>query len=361
MDVLHVIPEMCRGGAERIVLDLVADGVSSGRVAVASGGGAWASTVEGLGGEHNLIGLAPSSASATLRSVPGLARVIRRFRPDVVHAHNMRATVAARAAATLAGRPRVPMVSTFHGGAAKEEYPTAVRLLKRATPRLVACSPATAVALVHAGFPEGRLDTILNGAALDPATPSAVQAVAERYQLPPTGVVVAVGRLVPQKGWPDLVDAAARIRDLDVPIVVAGEGPLRAELAELAREAQAPIRFVGPVDDVPALLGSARAVVSSSLWEGLPMALMEALSLGLPAVATAVDGVLDILDDELALLVPPGDAASLADALRRILTDPHLAAQLGERAAAASSTWSPALMRDRYRDAYRRAVARGAA
>ena len=147
-------------------------------------------------------------------------------------------------------------------------------------------------------------------------------------------MVLAVGRLAPQKGFGMLLEAAARWRDLDPePLVaIAGDGPLAGELRAQAPSLGVDAAFLGHRDDVPELLAAAAVFVLPSRWEGQPLVLQEALRAGAAIVATRVGGIPDLVGDDAALLVPPGDAPALAAAVRAVLTDPPLAAAL--RAAA---------------------------
>ena len=123
--------------------------------------------------------------------------------------------------------------------------------------------------------------------------------------------------------------------------------------------AGAGVRFVGHVDDPAALLGLADCMVQTSTWEGLPLTLLEALSLGVPVVATAVDGVQDVVPAGAALLVPPSDPTAVAAAVRRVVSDPGFAEGLSLRARAAAAAWSPETMLHRYRAVYEAAVTPG--
>jgi glycosyltransferase involved in cell wall biosynthesis len=152
---------------------------------------------------------------------------------------------------------------------------------------------------------------------------------------PDRPMVLAVGRLAPQKGFGTLLEAAARWRDIEPEplLVIAGEGPLEAELKARAAALRVDVRFPGHRDDVHALLAAAAVFVLPSTWEGQPLILQEALRAGVPIVATRVGGTPELTGEDAALLVPVGDASRLAGAVRSVLTDPALAGRLRQAAA----------------------------
>jgi glycosyltransferase involved in cell wall biosynthesis len=148
---------------------------------------------------------------------------------------------------------------------------------------------------------------------------------------------MTVANLRPEKGYDVLLDAARIVADCDPPIRIAavGRGPssdaLRARHAELALGDR--FRFLGQRDDVLRLLAGADAFVLASRHEGLPVALMEATSVGRPIVASRVGGIPQVLEDEVdALLVPAGDPDALAHAMKRLAKDPELRRRLGQHA-----------------------------
>ena len=155
--------------------------------------------------------------------------------------------------------------------------------------------------------------------------------------------MLTVGRLAAQKGFGVLLDAAAGWRDLrpEPSLVIVGEGPLEAELKDQAASLGLAATFTGRRPDVPALLAVADVFVLPSAWEGQALILQEALRAGVPIVATRVGGNPDLLGEDAALLVPPGDAQGLAGAVRSVLADPELAARL-RRAALDRATALPA-------------------
>ncbi len=147
-------------------------------------------------------------------------------------------------------------------------------------------------------------------------------------------VVLAAGRLVRAKGFHVLLEAWARA-GLDLPLVLAGDGPARADLEEQAKDT-AGVHFTGwlPQPAIRALLGRARVAVMPSLWaEPFGIAGLEALSLGVPVIASRLGGVGEWLGDSQGWLVPPGDPQALAEALREA-EDPDEAAARGRRGAA---------------------------
>jgi glycosyltransferase involved in cell wall biosynthesis len=270
-----------------------------------------------------------------------------------VHAHNVRAAALARLA-LAAARCRAVLVPTMHG-VAPGDYAAAARVLRRTGRRVIACAPAVARSLESAGFPGERIDVITNGAALRPAGGQRQADLRASLGLGSRPLVVGVGRLVAQKNWPVFIAAACHLAE--PAFAIAGEGPLHAQLAEEARRSGGRVHFLGLVDDVAALVGIAACVVSTSAWEGLPLSLLEALSLGVPVVAPAIDGIMDLVPPAAALLVPPGDPAAVSEAIARILADGDLAAGLRRQALEAAPGWEPERMLARYRDAYRAAWA----
>lgn len=272
-------------------------------------------------------------------AVHRLRRLLRPGRadsPDVVHAHGLRAgALAVLAIAGLRGRarPHWPrLVVTVHNappsgrGARLAVY----RLLERVVARyanLVLCvSPDLEARMRSAGARNvGR--AIIAAADLRKAPASAPFAAGRP-------VVLAVGRLAPQKDLGTLLEAAARWRDLDPPplLAIAGDGPLAAHLRAQAAALGVDATFLGHRDDVADLLAAATVFVLPSRWEGQPLILQEALRAGAAIVATRVGGVHYLTGDDAALLVPPEDAKALAAAVRAVLSDVSLAGRL--RAAA---------------------------
>jgi glycosyltransferase involved in cell wall biosynthesis len=185
------------------------------------------------------------------------------------------------------------------------------------------------------GWPRERIDYLPNFVP-DAAVP-VVEAPGENCRLHPRApLVLALGRLHPNKGFDLLLEALAAIRE--VHLWIAGDGPLRPQLERLATRlgVSERVRFLGWRDDVPNLLACADLFVCPSLHEPLGNVVIEAWSAGLPVVATASDGPVGLIEDgESGILVPlPGDRAggprALARAIERVCEDPDLRARLGK-------------------------------
>ena len=290
-------------------------------------------------------------AAAVLR----LRRLLARDTPDVLHAHGLRAGALAALALGARGRPGTALVVTVHNAPPGRGPAAAVY----AVLELIVARRADAVLTVSADL-DGRLrrrGARLAGRALVPAPAAAGASPAEiaavRCEVEGHGqadvgsgpgasgpghraLVVGVGRLAAQKGFATLLRAAARWqRRGTVPLlIIAGEGPLEAELRRQAADAGVSVRFLGPRRDVPALLAAADVVVVPSTWEGQPLIVQEALRAGRPLVATRVGGIAGLTGDDGALLVPPGDAEALSAAVIRLLDDPGAAARLAAAARA---------------------------
>jgi glycosyltransferase involved in cell wall biosynthesis len=234
----------------------------------------------------------------------------------------------------------VPVVSTEHlpyfmpDATGRDLKLRATRLLAAA----VAVSHGVARTLLEAEVvaPE-RLHVVWNGIDPEPfARPRRGRGVSTRPGRP---LVVAVGRMTEQKGHALLLDAVAAARRAvpEIALVLAGDGPLRGELeARVARLGlQDAVRFRGRCRDVPTLLGSADVLAQPSAFEGHPLAVLEGMTAGLPAVVTDTIGTNETVEHERSgLVVPPDDPAALAGALARLLLDRDFAARLGAAARA---------------------------
>jgi glycosyltransferase involved in cell wall biosynthesis len=151
-------------------------------------------------------------------------------------------------------------------------------------------------------------------------------------------LLLAVGRLAPQKSIPVLLDAVAALHDLPIRLVIAGEGPERPALSARIETEKLPVTLLGHRQDIADLLVAADVFVLSSRWEARALVVQEAMRAGVPVVATKVGGLPELVGDA-AILVPPNDAPALARDIRRILTDPARRDELRAAGPARAAEW----------------------
>ncbi len=269
--------------------------------------------------------------SSFFQLVRGLYRSFRRSRPDVVHCHNATAAIMAALPARLAG---VKTVIVTRHGLVKPPYQMRRELKFALASRLcdwiVGVCEGTRTNLLAAPFAaRDRIIQIYNGAC--PANAQAVPQPKKGFTL------VHVGRLAPLKDHATLLQAIAPTRKHhpDVQLWIVGGGPLEFSLRRLTDELglNECVTFFGEQADVSPFLLAADLFVNSSVTEGLPVSLLEAMSLGLPAVATDVGGMGEIARLSGAVtLVPPSDPDSMARALCQAATGRQKLPKLGQLA-----------------------------
>lgn len=290
-----------------------------------------------MGLQARSLGLATDSLEMR-RGVPdprGLARlvrIVRAWKPDVVHSHMVHANLMARALRLLVPVP--VLVSTIHN--VYEGGPLLMagyRLTNGLVDHMTIISQAAADRFVGERIVPGRLLTVIaNGVDTD-----------RMRNLPPEGraalrggmsvgdqefVWLAVGRFEVAKDYPNMLRAFAdvRAREPRAVLVIVGQGSLQAEAEALTAELglREAVRFLGARDDVPAVMSAADGYVMSSAWEGMPMVLLEAAAAGLPIVATAVGGNGEVVrDGESGFLVPARDSEVLRAGMLRLMALPE--------------------------------------
>jgi len=275
------------------------------------------------------------------RAWRALRAAVRETRPSLLHAHGSRAALACALLARAGSLGGAPLVYTEHGLATDVARSAPVRGLAALGER-VSLSTATRV-IALSEYSRARIAALAPAAASRMrVVPNAVpdwaparerSAVRRELGIAADAVVVgAVMRLVPQKSPLAWIQAAKRA-SLDRPgaaFLVVGDGPLRAETEAAARAAGLAIVFAGSRDDVADLLGAMDIFALSSAWEGVPIALLEAMAASLPVVATDVGGVSSIVEDgRTGVLVPSGDVARLGDAMSALIGDGPMRARLG--------------------------------
>jgi glycosyltransferase involved in cell wall biosynthesis len=292
----------------------------------------------------------PVGISAGLNPVADARAVVALRRATagagLVHAHGLRAGLVAVLARRRGSGTAV--VVTLHnalpeGGALRRRV---LRLLERTAVRGADVVLAASGDLADNARRLGGRDVRTAPVSAPPLPPPARRAAEVRAELGLDGdrpLVVAVGRLHPQKGYDVLLDAVAALRRDDrlaeqPLVVIAGDGPLQDELAARIAADALPVRLLGRRSDVADLLAAADLCVLPSRWEARSLTAQEALRSGTPLVATRTGGLPELLGDA-AVLVPVGDAAALADAVAGLLADPGRRTALAEAGRARAAGW----------------------
>jgi len=330
--VLMVSPSMSHGGIERLVVDLAAGLSAQGvTVGVAAPYGPLSSEIPDSVARF-CVAAAGRSPFAVATQLRGILRAARGFAPDLVHAHNPKMTATSAVACRLRRDARPVLVSTFHG-VTPREYRTSALLLRSAD-HVVAVSEDTRALLERASFPPARMSVIENGITIsDVLTPDRTAAIEQELDLGTGPVVTAVGRLVTQKAPDLLVEAAAVVarQRPETRFLVVGDGPLRADLehqaARLGLTGQ--LRFLGARTDARDLIARSDVLVFASHWEGLSVAALEALAVGVPVVATDAQGMRELLSGGAGIIVYSRAPHALANSIVRLIDDEDARIEMG--------------------------------
>jgi glycosyltransferase involved in cell wall biosynthesis len=336
--VLYFTDSSSFGGAERVLLQLL-EGMDRSR---------WSPVLA----YHSEAGLSPLIEGAArldvrlvevprlplglegARRVPSFTALLHTVRPAVFHAH-LSWPLACKWGLVAALLGRVPAVTATVHLWVKSPYTLSARIQQRwmaaGVGRYIAVSQAISEELVQVfHIPAHKLQVIHNAVDLGRyASPAVQQPPIElaRYQQRP--VVLTVARLDKQKGHITLLEAAAQIQE--AVFVLVGDGPERTSLQAICQSLGLGERviFAGFRSDIPNWLAHCDLFVLPSLYEGLPLSILEAMAAGKPVIASAIPGNDElIVHGESGWLVPPGDAVQLTQALRALLADPALAQRL---------------------------------
>jgi glycosyltransferase involved in cell wall biosynthesis len=355
--VLQLIDTFNVGGAEKIVLSLATQ-IDRARFEVIPcalfRSGHIEEEMKASGIPYRIVGLprrsiltGPLFFADLVRIIHALSQLCFELSIDIVHTHLTRSTLVGVLATRRKLSPRICATvhsSIFHkarGSLSARQWlmRTAIRTSFSAADRIIAVSKEVAHAIHrYTDIPIARITTIEN--AIDPSVFQSQASRSElrhRLKLPANRlVVISIGRLTRAKGYPHLLSALALTPPEERPLaLIIGDGPDKAELASkvAALNLGNDVLLLGYRQDVPALLAAADLFVLPSLWEGLPLALIEAMASGLPVLVTSVGENVNVVEDgKSGLLIRPGDVRSLADALRVLLRDGARREEMGKTA-----------------------------
>lgn len=285
----------------------------------------------------------PDPGPLSIGVVRRLRRRVKDSGADILHTHDYKTNVLGGLAARRADRS-MPWVATVHLHTTTSRrlrlYRALDLFLLRLADRVITVSRDQRRILLERGVDRRRLVLIPNVIDADSFAAQAGDRLAARAELglrPDNVVAVLVGRLTAQKGVDWFLTAASAVHEVmrESRFLIVGDGPERLSL-----EAQAAalglgevVLFLGYRDDVPTLLAASDVFVLSSRSEGLPLALLEAMALGVPPVATRVGGVPDVVrGEQTGILVRPGEPLALAEGMLKLMEDGDAARRLGDEA-----------------------------
>lgn len=263
-----------------------------------------------------------------------VARIARQYRPDVVHVHSRRGV---QWLGGLAARwSNFPVLYSRRTDA--PEHSSVARLKYALYDRVIAISSCIAGQLRQVGVPENKLRLVLSGVDPPPQVVASRDELSREFNVPPEATVIgSIGQLIRRKGHAVLLNAVAAIRPRFpmLQVLIFGRGPLESQLQRqlLALDLESVVQLVGFRPNVRHYLPALDLVVHPALAEGLGVSLLEAAAAGVPIVASATGGIVDLVKhEETGLLVQPGNPAELAEAVERMLLGPQLRIQCSNAA-----------------------------
>jgi glycosyltransferase involved in cell wall biosynthesis len=326
--VVHLVSSLQVGGMEHFVLRIAAEQRKQGHDAwvLALNGGPLLETARAGGLPVRVL------SGGKVARVAQTAALLATGRPHVIHPHNPSSLHYALVGKRVSG---ARLALTYHGRGLREaRTPGAGEWLQ--TDAVISVSEG-AVEQLPSEVPSSRVHVIRNGVVPAAATRSREE-VRQELGLDDRTVGIIVARVDGQKGHGMLLQALPQVRRAGhrLTLLVAGDGAERAALESLAGDlglGPDEVRFLGFRSDVPDLLAASDFFLLPSRSEGLPLSLLEAMTHGLPAVATSVGGIPEVIrSGEHGFLVPVDDAPALADAIARLCADPTLLRRLGDQA-----------------------------
>ncbi len=325
---IHIIPTLSMGGAERLLVDIsknLSKDIFDIEVICIVSSGIWKMELETAGIKVSVMG---KKKGFSLKVFFTLLKMLKEKKPDIVHTHLFGADFYGRIVAYLAKVKTI--VSTEHNLNFSEGFVR--RILKRITNNLadviIAVSEAVKdYAIKKEGADPRKVQVILNGVKINKFLNT------KRDYNKNELIIGSVGRLEKQKGYDLLLEAIFKAKDQAIKCEIVGEGKERDYLEKRIHELRLfdQVKFIGQREDTPDFLNNIDIFVLPSRWEGLGIVILEAGLSGLPVIASNIDGIKEIIDDnQNGLLFEKANTDDLSDKLKTLLTDGEKRKELGE-------------------------------
>ncbi len=339
INILYIYVSLPIGGAEQLLLtSLMNMDLNRYRpiVCCIRDKGKIGEEIESLGFE--LIELGNFSKSFNIFICFRIIKIIHKYKIDIIHTHLYHSNLYGRLAAIMTG---VPVVATEHNVYQTYKFKRRVInwLLAKKTHKVIAVSGMVRDYITKRDWLDPlKIELIHNGIDLNGQSSLLTREEArDRLRIPRDAFVVGtVGRLTDQKGHIFLVNAAKRLKDAiaNLRVIIVGAGPLLPNLKKAIEEESLEecVLLLGSRRDIPEILRTFDVFAFPSLWEGLPLSLLEAMSCSIPVVATPAGGVVEIITDGVnGLTVPFSDAGALADSILYLHENAGFRKELGEK------------------------------
>jgi glycosyltransferase involved in cell wall biosynthesis len=359
MRIAHVSAAMQYGGAERVLVDLATGSARAGlEVAIVAPPGMLDRDWDATGIDRLLIPVAERDPLDLARAARAVRGALRSWQPDVIHAHNVKATALALTG-LRAARLRLPVLSTLHGVAPRQMW-AAAKILRFAD-AVAAVSEEVCQAAIAGGLGADRIEVVPNGVDEIPPLSAAARIAYDREFALHGQVVAAVGRLVPVKAHERFLEAAAIVLESrpETTFLIIGDGPEGPALRQTAAKLgiSGAVRFAGARADARLLIDRADLLVFSSDREGHSIAALEALAAGTPVVSTDVAGMRQLLGSGAGMIVVGAQPGELAAAIVELLDDEPRSALMGQTGRRLiAEQLSVGVMLNRYAGLYARLV-----
>lgn len=346
INVLHIIWSLEKGGAERFLVSLVKNFDQSrfnSIVCCLNWKGEWAKELEDKG--VRVIAL-NKKGKFDLSVIFKIKNIIKQNKIDIVNTHLWAADVLGRIAAILAGVPVI--ISTVQNVDIWKKWWQKIidRMLLNKTDKFITVSDAVKVFLEKEGIKSGKIEVIPNAIEIDKfglqssdvsSQLSAISSLKEFFGIVDGETVFAViGRLVKQKGHKYLLEALHNLNgNYNFKLLIVGDGPLRESLQQsvVSYQLQDRVLFTGYRSDIPKILEISDCLVLPSLYEGLPVCVLEAMAAAKPVIATDVGGTKTIVkNNETGFLVQPKDSTALTQAIINLINLPDRGKNMGQKA-----------------------------
>ncbi len=353
---LYIIDSLRIGGAETLLLDLLDEAQKRGdqaKVAYFTPGPLEEEVARRGVDAVRLSQHGLRDPRAMLRAL----RLMRDWNPNIVHTHLTKSDLVGQLAARCLSRHRVMTLHNTDPWRKKRVLSGVFRTITSGADACLAVTENVADHVAHyGGYKRDRIEVVENGVDLDRFSAGQAQPMdLSRFGVPKNAVVLAkIGRITAQKDHENFLQAISQLRDQNqnMHALIVGDGELSGVVRERAHSlglGDDQLTFTGNLRDMPGLLAAIDIFVLASKWEGLPMALLEAMAAEVPVVSTAVGGIPDLIKDGInGILVAPSDPSALADALEHMIADADARKLLGEVGRdTVESRYSGAAMMDR--------------